>query len=254
MKSTKAWREYGKKYGVKVFVICFWVLVWELVSRWVAQELFLPSPWEVLRTLFVLSRSTDFWQTILFSSIRIISGFVMALFLGILLAILAYCFRLIEELLSPLMRIIKAMPVASFIILALVWIKAKNLSVLISFMMLLPMIYSNVIQGLNAADEKLLEMAQVFRLGLFKRAVAIYIPSVKPFLTTAMMVGLGFCWKAGIAAEVIGIPMGSIGAKLYEAKLYLMTQELLAWTIVIILISIVFEKQVVFLLRPKRRS
>ena len=211
------------------------------------------SPIAVSQTLLVLVQNLDFWQTIFFSSLRIITGFAIALLSGTVLAILAYRFRLIEELVSPLMRIIKAMPVASFIILALVWIKSKNLSVLISFMMVLPMIYSSVEQGLIAADKKLLQMAQVFRLSLWKKAIAIYIPSVKPFFLTAVMVGLGFCWKAGIAAEVIGIPTGSIGARLYEAKLYMMTKELLAWTVVIILISIVFEKVIILLLRPERR-
>ncbi|MDF2484283.1 MAG: putative rane protein [Herbinix sp.] len=254
MKGAKAWRVYGRKYGLKVFVVCFWILIWELVSRGVGHELLLASPFAVIKTLFVLAQSIDFWQTILFSSLRIILGFILALVLGTLLAVLGYRFLLVEELVSPIIKIIKAMPVASFIILALVWIKSKNLSVLISFMMLLPMIYSNVMQGLNTADEKLLQMAQVFRVGLFGKLFAIYIPSVKPFLMTAMMVGLGFCWKAGIAAEVIGLPTGSIGAKLYEAKLYLMTKELLAWTIVIVMISIVFEKLVMFLMRPERRS
>ncbi len=241
------------KYGLKLLAVLFWLLVWQLLSIRIGQELLLASPITVLKTLFEMVRSLDFWQTILFSSLRIILGFVLALLTGTLLAVLAYRFPLIEELISPLMRIIKAMPVASFIILALVWIKTKNLSVLISFMMVLPMIYAGVAQGLKAADEKLLQMAQVFDLGLWKKILAIYAPSVKPFFQTAVTVGLGFCWKAGIAAEVIGIPSGSIGAKLYEAKLYFMTKELLAWTVVIILISILFEKAVVLLLRSERR-
>ncbi len=254
MKAKDSFNRSVEKFGMKLFVACFWLLIWELVSRWVGQELFLASPVAVFRTLLVLVQTMDFWQTIFFSSLRIITGFAIALLSGTILAILAYRFRLIEELISPLMRIIKAMPVASFIILALVWIKSKNLSVLISFMMVLPMIYSSVEQGLIAVDKKLLQMAKVFRLSLWKKAIAIYIPSVKPFFLTAVMVGLGFCWKAGIAAEVIGFPAGSIGAKLYEAKLYLMTKEILAWTIVIILISIIFEKVIILLLRPERRS
>lgn len=253
MKAKDSFNGLMKKLSRKLFVACFWLLIWDLVSRWVGQELLLASPIAVFQTLLVLVQNLDFWQTIFFSSLRIITGFAIALLSGTVLAILAYRFRLIEELVSPLMRIIKAMPVASFIILALVWIKSKNLSVLISFMMVLPMIYSSVEQGLIAADKKLLQMAQVFRLSLWKKAIAIYIPSVKPFFLTAVMVGLGFCWKAGIAAEVIGIPTGSIGARLYEAKLYMMTKELLAWTVVIILISIVFEKVIILLLRPERR-
>jgi NitT/TauT family transport system permease protein len=254
MKTKSTFTGIANKYGLKLFAVCFWIMIWELASILVGYELLLASPIAVLGTLLVLIRSLDFWQTILFSSLRIITGFVIALLSGTVLAILSYRFRLIEELVSPPMKIIKAMPVASFIILALVWIKSNNLSVLISFMMVLPMIYSNVIQGLNEADEKLLQMAQVFRLGLWKKAIAIYIPAVKPYLLTAVMVGLGFCWKAGIAAEVIGIPTGSIGAKLYEAKLYWMTKELLAWTVVIILISVIFEKMILLLLRSERRS
>lgn len=242
-----------KRYGMKLFAICFWLMVWELASLRIGNELFLASPIAVFKTLFEMIWSLDFWRTILFSSLRIIIGFLFALLSGTVLAIFAYRFRLIEELVSPLMRIIKAMPVASFIILVLVWIQTKNLSVLISFMMVLPMIYTGVAQGLKSADEKLLQMAQVFGLGLWRKAIAIYIPAVKPFLLTAMTVGLGFCWKAGIAAEVIGIPAGSIGSKLYEAKLYLMTKELLAWTVVIILISVLFEKVVVLMLHPERR-
>jgi NitT/TauT family transport system permease protein len=245
---------FMKKFCLKLFVACFWLLIWELVYRLVGQELFLASPIAVFRTLLVLVRTMDFWQTILFSSFRILTGFAIGILSGTVLAILAYRFRLIEELVSPLMKIITAMPIASFIILALLWIKSKDLSVLISFMMVLPMIYSGIAQGLKAADKKLLDMAQVFRLNLWKKAMAIYIPSVKPFFVTAVIVGLGLCWKSGIAAEVIGNPVGSIGTKLYEAKLYWMTKELLAWTVVIILISVVFEKVIILLLRPERRS
>lgn len=238
-----------KQYGIKAAVICFWLLLWELASRWVGHEILLASPPAVLQALFQLCRTLDFWQTILFSSFRIILGFVLALSVGTLLAVASYRYRIIKELVAPLMKIIKAMPVASFIILALVWIKAKNLSVLISFLMVVPMIYANVIQGLKAADEKLLQMARVFHIGPLKIIKAIYIPSVTPYFISAVSVGLGFCWKAGIAAEVIGIPTGSIGERLYEAKLYLMTKELFAWTIVIILISVLFEKAVMLLLK-----
>jgi len=148
------------------------------------------------------------------------------------------------------MKLTQAMPVASFIILALIWIKSKNLSVLTSFMMVMPIIYANIYQGLDSADVKLLEMAKVFRIGRWRKIKAIYLPAILPHFAAAISVGVGLCWKAGIAAEVIGIPSGSIGQKLYEAKLYLMTKELFAWTAVIIIISIVFEKLVMLLVNP----
>jgi NitT/TauT family transport system permease protein len=162
-----------KQYGSKIFAICFWLLGWELLSRVLNNNIVLAPPLAVFITLIDLIGQTEFWQTILFSSLRIILGFVLALTGGTILAIISSRFRLVEELISPIMKIIKAMPVASFIILALFWIDVKNLSVLASFMMVVPMFYSNVVQGIKETDEKLLQMAEVFRLGKFKKLTAI---------------------------------------------------------------------------------
>ncbi len=254
MAERKSYGSLLKQYGPKLFAVCFWLAGWELLSRFLDNDIVLAPPLAVLVTLFDLVRQTEFWQTILFSSLRIILGFVLALTGGTILAIISFRFRLVEELISPIMKIIKAMPVASFIILALFWINVNNLSVLASFMMVVPMFYSNVIQGIKETDEKLLQMAEVYRLGRLKKLSAIYIPSVAPFFLTAVSVGIGFGWKSGIAAEVIGIPAGSIGRMLYEAKLYVMTKELLAWTVIIIIISVIFEKSVLVLLRLFHRE
>ncbi len=136
------------------------------------------------------------------------------------------------------MSAIKAIPVASFIILVLIWVPSRNLSIVISFLMVLPVVYTNVLNGIASTDRKLLEMAQVFRVPLSRRIRYIYLSQLLPFLRTGFSLSLGLCWKAGIAAEVIGIPKGSIGEKLYEAKVYLQTADLFAWTLVIVLISV----------------
>ena len=172
----------------------------------------------------------------------------MAMVLGILLAVLSYRFSIIETLLWPYVTLTKAVPVASFIIISLVWLSSKELSVFISFLMVFPVIYFNILQGMKATDVKKLQMAQLFGVPWRKRLVYIYIPQIKPFLLSACSVSLGMAWKSGIAAEVIGIPDGSIGEMLYEAKVYLNTSELFAWTIVILLISILFEKVFIKLL------
>jgi len=242
-------RRQCKKYGVKILVLCFWLLLWEILSRVVNKEILLAPPIAVIQTLGRLSMSLSFWQTILFSSARIILGFLLALILGIAMAILSYRSRIFFELISPMMKVIKATPVASFIILALIWIHSKNLSILISFLMVLPLIFTNILQGIRSTDGKLLQMAKVFKISWNKKITAIYVPAVIPYFISACSVGLGFCWKAGIAAEVIGLSTGSIGWRLYEAKLYWMTKELFAWTIVIIIISILFEKLVMQLIK-----
>lgn len=238
-----------KQYGTRLLVFAFWIFVWEGACRLIDQELFLPSPVSVLLTIIDLGKKSVFWYSIFNSFIRIIAGFFLGIAAGSILAVLSYKSRLIYELISPLMKIIKSTPVASFIILALVWINSKNLSVLIAFLMVLPISFSNLLYGLESTDEKLLEMAKVFRLGKWKQIKAIYFPSVLPFLVSAVSVGLGFSFKSGIAAEVIGRPANSIGLNLYEAKLYLMIKELFAWTVVIIMISVLFEKIVVKTIR-----
>jgi len=159
-----------------------------------------------------------------------------------LLAALACRFAWVEMLLWPYVSVIKSTPVASFIILCLIWLDAANLGIFISFLMVLPIVYTNVLRGLQATDPKMIEMADVFALGWLKRVRYIYLPQLESYITAACSVALGVAWKAGIAAEVIGIPEGSIGERLYEAKVYLATGDLFAWTLVIIFVSLLFEK------------
>ncbi|TAH69589.1 MAG: ABC transporter permease subunit [Anaerolineaceae bacterium] len=238
-----------KSFWIKLLVLCFWIFVWSLLSRIINQELFLPSPKSVLLAVLTLSKVAGFWISIANSFIRIISGFVLGLIIGAMIATLSYKSKIIYELISPLMKVIKATPVASFIILALVWISSVNLSVLVAFLMVLPISFSNILHGLKSTDEKLLEMAKVFHIGRLKRIKAIYYPAVTPFIISAISIGLGFSFKSGIAAEVIGRPANSIGLNLYEAKLYFMIKELFAWTVVVILLSVLFERLVMRILR-----
>ena len=167
---------------------------------------------------------------------------------GVVLAALSARFRRVEELLAPALLAIKSIPVASFIILVLVWVPSRNLSVVISFLMVAPIVYQNVLGGISNMDHKLTEMADVFQVPFARRLRYLYLPQVAPFFRSACAVGLGLCWKSGVAAEVIGLPDGSIGERLYEAKVYLDTPDLFAWTLVIVLVSIAFEKLFLFLL------
>lgn len=231
-----------KQNRIRLWAVVLWLMVWELASLYIGQEILLVSPVSVLRRLYGLALLPDFWASIAFSFFRIIGGFLLAAFCGTLLAGLAGAFAFFRELLAPAMAAIKATPVASFIILVLIWVPSRNLSVIISFLMVLPVIYTNVLNGIRSTDPKLLEMARVFRVPLMRRIRYIYLSQLLPFLRTGFSLSLGLCWKAGVAAEVIGIPKGSIGEKLYEAKVYLETADLFSWTLVIVLISVIFEK------------
>ncbi|MBR2781855.1 MAG: ABC transporter permease subunit [Oscillospiraceae bacterium] len=212
------------------------------------QKIILVSPVQVFVRLTELVPTAAFWKAIGFSFLRITVGFLAACLAGVLLAALSARFSLIRTLTAPLMSTIKATPVASFIILVLLWVPSRNLSVVISFLMVTPIVFSNILGGISSMDSQLLEMAQVFKVRPVRRFRYLYLPQLLPFFRSACATGLGLCWKAGVAAEVIGLPRGSIGERLYTAKIYLDTPDLFAWTVVIILVSIAFERLFMFLL------
>lgn len=232
-----------------VCAVAFWLLVWHIISVSIDSEIILVSPLRVVETLFTVVSDPAFLPTVAYSFIRIVGGFFAAMLLGVLLGWISSRFWIVETLLRPITVVIKATPVASFIILVLLWFSSRNLSVIISMLMVFPVIYLNTLEGIKSTDRKLIEMAKVFRIPIMKRILYIYLPSVIPFFVSACSVSLGLCWKSGIAAEVIGIPDGSIGELLYNAKIYLQTAELLAWTVIIVLISVLFEKLFMALLK-----
>ena len=229
------------------------LLVWQLAAASLSSSLLLVSPLRVLERLCGLVREPQFYAAVGFSFVRIVAGFLLGLGCGTLLAVAASRWHLAEVLLWPYVTVIKTTPVASFIILCLIWLDSSSLPVFISFLMVLPIVYANMLEGIRQTDQKLLEMAKLFRVGAGRRLLYIYLPQLRPYLITACSVALGLSWKAGIAAEVIGMPDGSIGERLYEAKVYLNSADLFAWTVVIIAVSIAFEKLFLWLLRAGYR-
>ena len=244
----------GKPRAIRLWAVLFWLAVWQLGAMALDQELFLVSPLRVLGRLGELVVTGPFWRAVGMSSLLIMGGFLAATAAGVLLAALSARFRRVEELLAPALLAIKSIPVASFIILALILFSSRNLAVLISFLMVLPVVYANVLEGIRSADRQLLEMGRVFRLPVGRRLRYLYVPQVYPFFEAACGVALGLCWKAGVAAEVIGMPQGSIGERLQQAKIYLDTPDLFAWTLVIVLVSLAFEKLFLRLLKAGARA
>lgn len=239
----------AKTFLQKTAAVVFTLAVWQTAASFVDQKILLASPFSVFKRLATIWFVDGFIDTIWFSFSRIVGGFLFALILGILMAVAAGKFKFFEILFWPFMITIKSVPVASFIVISLIWLSSRQLSVFISFLMVLPIIYTNVLNGIKNTDKQITEMADLFHMRWHRRIIYIWLPHIKPFLLSACSVALGLSWKAGIAAEVIGIPDGSIGEMLYEAKIYLNTTDLFAWTVIIIIISILFEKAFMLLLR-----
>ena len=238
----------------KGFIWLFWLALWQAAAAIVNNPIIFTGPAGMLKSLWEQLPQAGFWVTIGHSFTKISLGFVGAFFTGMLLGSLAYIFPFLGELLEPFMILIRSIPVASFVILALIWIGSKNLSVFISYLVVLPMIYVSTISGLKSTDPKLLEMAAVFHIRGFRKIYYIYLPALMPYLASGCKTALGMSWKSGIAAEVIGIPTSSIGEQLYYAKLYLDTAGLFAWTFVITVVSAVLEKLFLFLLKRFERK
>lgn len=232
----------------RAFIILFWLVVWQVLARLIRNPIVLVGPWETLGALRQLIPSADFWLSIAHSFQKISLGFLAAFLAGILLGSCAYGFPWLREFLEPVMILMRSIPVASFVILALIWIGSGNLSVFIAFLVVLPMIYVNTLSGLNSTDKQLLEMAAVFRIPLRKKIRFIYFPALLPYVMNGCRIALGMGWKSGVAAEVIGLPANSIGERLYMSKIYLETADLFAWTFTIIVISSWSERLFLFLL------
>ena len=236
-----------KTSKIRLWAVIFWLAVWQLAAMGLARayphgSLLLASPAAVLYRLGQLAVTAAFWQTVGWSAARIFGGFLLSTLLAVLLAALAAWKNGVGELLAPLVAVIKAVPVASFIVIALLWLSSRRISAFIAFLMVLPVLYANALQGIREADPQLLEMARVFHVPFRRTLGGIWLPQVLPYFRAAVSLALGLCWKAGAAAEVIGLPSGTIGERLYTAKVYFQTPDLFAWTAVIVAVSVLFEK------------
>lgn len=228
--------------AARIAAALFWLAVWQLGAAAVGQEILLVSPVSVLKKWLELAQTADFWHRVAFSSVRILTGLGCGMVLGAVLGGISSRCAAVRELLRPLVSVIRAIPVASFVILALIWFGENTLSAFIAFLICFPVFYSNAMMGLASVDRQLTEMAYVFRFSPMRFFRYVQWPSLYPYLRAAVDVSVGLAWKSGIAAEVIAIPRGSIGDKMYGAKIYLETADLLAWTLTVVLLSLIFEK------------
>ena len=235
-----------KKVFEKILATIFWIAVWQFATNKVNQDMILASPQKVLSELIYSIFQEPFWERVLFSYSRIMMGFFSAIFIGILSASLSYRFKVIRILLDPLVSVIRSVPTAAVIILFLIWAKVVSLSTMVAIFMSFPIVYVNILKGMDEVDENILEMAKVFRISPLRKIIFIYISRVAPYFESGGINALGIAWKSGIAAEVIGLPDNSIGEILYESKIYLNTESLFSWAVVIIILVFLSEKIFVY--------
>ena len=227
-----------------VAVALFWLAIWTGVCYFANRTLLLPLPypWDAAKALWRLMGESAFWTVVGTSLLRIVSGFLWALLVGVVLAMLTTRFSVLHALFSPVLSVVRAAPVASFIFVAFLWIQAEEMPAFIAFLMVVPLVWGNVRQGILNTDKGLLEMARVFRLSRWDRLRYIRLPAVRPYLQAAVSTGFGFAWKAGVAAEILCWPKDSIGYYIAAAKNLVETADVFAWTAVVVALSVVLER------------
>lgn len=231
----------------KSAIVLFWLAVWAAAALAADNEILLAGPGETFRELWEMLCGAGFYRAVGGSLLRIGTGFLAGAVCGVALAAGSFRFAVLEEVMAPAVRFLKAVPVASFVVLLLIWWGSSFLALAVCFLVVLPQLYISVLEGLKSVDGKMLEMAKVFRLPLGTRFFYIYRPAMKPFLYAGLKISLGLCWKSGVAAEVMGISAASLGEGLYLSRIYLNTAGVFAWTVVILLLSMIFEKLILFL-------
>ena len=233
-----------RKWVRKTVIILFWLALWQGAAVWVHNPILLAGPVQVMQAFGQNLLRADFLKIIFCSFSRIGLGFFLALFAGLAFGAVSYRIPLAEEAAAPFMAALKSVPVASFVVILLIWFGSGRLSFFICFLIVFPNVYVSTLAGFKSADVKLLEMAQVFSVSRRNRFFYIYKPALMPYLNSCLKVSLGMSWKSGVAAEVIGLPAYSLGERLYMSKIYLDTAGVFAWTLTVILISFLFEKAV----------
>ena len=243
-----------KKAFFTVISVVFWIILWQIIHLFIAQNILVPSPFSVFKRLLELCAESSFWGSVLISLSRVVSGLVLGTVLGIFLAVLTAKSTVLKSLFAPVLHIIKSTPVASFIILAILWLSVENVPSFTAMLIVLPAIWANTEKGILSVDKKLLEMGKAFRLSKKQIFFRITVPSVKPFFNAALNSAVGMAWKAGIAAEVICPHGKSIGAALHDSKINFETVDTFAWTVAVIILSVLLEKAILRLTSERRKS
>ncbi len=238
-----------RSFAEKAAAVLLALLVWQIAAMLIDSRILISTPLAVLKRLLTIWQEEGFWKTVFFTLSHIAAGYVLAVAAGLLAAFAAAWNRWIEVLLRPWVVTFRSVPVASMVVIFLIWVSSRNLSVIISFLVVFPVIYTNTLAGLKARNRELSEMAAVFRLSAGRRLRYITLPQIRPHLLSACSVTAGMAWKAGVAAEVIGTPPASIGKMIYQSKIWLNTDDLFAWTLILVLLSVLFEKAVTALLK-----
>jgi ABC-type nitrate/sulfonate/bicarbonate transport system, permease component len=217
------------------------ILIWKAMSVSSNSEIILPSPESVFREVIRIVQSSDFLPTVFATIMRAVFAFIFACIMGIIVGMITGFSKLADLIAKPVLLVVMSTPIISFILLALIWFKSNNVPIFATFLMTFPIITVNVSEGIKNIDNGLIEMAKVYKVCRWRILAEIYFPSIASYLTAAISTAVGLGWKVVVTAEVLSQPQLAIGTSLQNAKIYLETSRVLAWTLIAVILSFIFE-------------
>lgn len=238
--------------AVLIFISVFlWLVLWELFAQIIDLKFIFPGAIQTIKTLTALSLTFDFWKIIFLSMLRILLGLILGVVFGIGLAILYQLFPVARSFVNIGMTVIKATPVASIILVLYIVINngSQRLPMLIALLMVMPIVWQNLCDGFSSIDKNLSEVCDVFELSRKKRIKLLIMPALERYFIPAFLTSIGLAWKSGIAAEIITYTKNSIGGNILESKNVFSGDVMLAWTLTVILLSLLLEYSVKVLVR-----
>jgi NitT/TauT family transport system permease protein len=233
-----------KKRLIQIAAILCLLLAWKFGAMLVGNEHLLPSPEKVFSQVTRLFLSLHFYQNLGFTVTRGIVGFLFSFVLAFIIGIPAGLNQTIHAFVNPVLVVIRSIPVISFILLALIWFGPDNVPVFIAMLTMFPLICSGVISGIRNVNPELIEMAELYKVPKSRSILDVYIPSTLPFLFNGISNAMGFGWRAIIIGEVLSQPVFGVGTEMQKAQAYLMVPDLIAWTVVAVLLAAAFESLV----------
>ncbi len=242
MKNCTTKKTKYEKIGRQAVVCLFWLVIWQIGAMLVNNPLLLPSPWQTAEALLGLAGETKFYLNISWTMLRCLSAMALSFVIGAAAAFGAYKSAWLRRVLTLPVGFFKAVPVMAIIIYVILLAKADIVAIIVCFLMCFPVVYTNILEGLDSMPAELLELAKVYWFTEWQTMKYMYIPSIEPQIKASVRLIAGLSWKAVVAAEVLSIPKFSLGYEMLSAKYYLETPQLFAYILVIVVLSLTVEK------------
>ena len=226
---------------ISTLIVILWIGVWHLAALLLNNSLFLPSPQDTATALWELLGTPKFYKVVSLTLLRVLSGLLLGVLFGILFAAVCHKFSAIKRVFSPIISVIRSTPVATFIVLLWIMMDGSTLAIVVAFLMVMPIVWQNTLDGFASIPKELVEVAQVYELPLRRKYMVLILPVLSRYIFPAVITSVGLAWKSEIAAEIIAYTKDSIGMHINDAKSFLLTPTVFAWTIIVIVMSLLLE-------------